>query len=71
MKMHTPIFIIGLLVLVTPLIGLPQTYEQIILGAYGIAILLLTSNLSFIKRKIENYKKTEQTETIHDQTETI
>jgi len=64
MNMHKPIFIIVLLVLVTPLVGLPQTYEQIILGAYGIAILILTSNLSFIKIKKENKIEHDQTETI-------
>ena len=43
MKIRTPIFILGLLVFVTPIIGLPQFYEQIILAAYGLTIMILVS----------------------------
>jgi len=43
MKIHTPIFIIGLLVFITPAVGLPQIYEQIIMAVYGIAIMILVS----------------------------
>lgn len=61
MKIHTPIFILGLLVFITPVIGLPQIYEQIILAAYGIAIMILVSAIKIVKStkdKKETYKKT-------------
>jgi hypothetical protein len=48
MKIHTPIFILGLLVFVTPIIGLPQLYEQIILAAFGVAIMILVSSINII-----------------------
>ena len=55
MKTHTPIFIIGLLVFVTPILGLPQIYEQIILGAYGLAIMIIISTNS-LTNKIKIHK---------------
>jgi len=61
MKIHTPIFILGLLVFITPIIGLPQIYEQIILAAYGIAIMILVSTINIVKRvkdKKETFKET-------------
>jgi len=48
MRIHTPIFILGLLVFVTPIIGLPQLYEQIILAAFGVAIMILVSSINII-----------------------
>ena len=73
MKIHTPLFILGLLVFITPAVGFAQIYEQIILAAYGIAIMLLVSTnnvLETIKNKKNNNeqvlsqsKETEDTET--------
>jgi hypothetical protein len=62
MKIHTPIFIIGLLVFITPVIGLPQLYEQIILAAYGIAIMILVSTIKLTagKKRIENNNDKEE-----------
>jgi len=59
MKIHTPLFVLGLLVFVTPIIGLPQLYEQIILAAFGVAIMLLVSSVGIMTKlktqnKIEN-----------------
>jgi len=58
MKIHTPLFILGLLVFITPVIGLPQIYEQIILAAYGIAIMILVSTPKIIS-KAKNKKQIE------------
>jgi hypothetical protein len=61
MKIHTPVFILGLLVFITPIIGLPQIYEQIILAAYGIAIMILVSAVKVVKStkdKKETFKET-------------
>jgi hypothetical protein len=49
MKIHAPIFILGLLVFITPIIGLPQIYEQIILAAYGLAIMILVSTIKIVE----------------------
>jgi hypothetical protein len=57
MKMHTPIFILGLLVFVTPIFGLPQLYEQIIFAAYGITIMVLISNLNAFTNFLKKEKK--------------
>ena len=58
MKIHTPIFILGLLVFITPIIGLPEFYEQIIFAIYGIAIMVLVASVKFLsnskKTKTEN-----------------
>jgi len=57
MKIHTPLFVLGLLVLVTPIVGLPQLYEQIILAAFGVAIMLLVSSVRImakLKDKTQN-----------------
>ena len=43
MKIHTLIFILGLLVFVTPIIGFPKIYEQIILAFFGLAVMILIS----------------------------
>lgn len=51
MKMHTPLFIIGLLVLITPAVGFPGPYEEIILGAYGLAIMIIVSATKFSNAK--------------------
>jgi uncharacterized membrane protein YuzA (DUF378 family) len=57
MKMHTPIFILGLLVFITPILGLPQMYEQILFAVYGIAIMLLISNLNAFTNFLKKEKK--------------
>jgi hypothetical protein len=57
MKIHTPIFILGLLVFITPILGLPQLYEKIIFAAYGIAIMLLISNLNAFTNFLKKEKK--------------
>ena len=66
MKMHTPLFMLGLLVFVTPIIGFTQFLEQIILGAYGVAIMIIVSTpniwgenrINFFKKQPE-IKRTE------------
>lgn len=45
MKLHTPLFIIGLLVFVTPFIGLTGYLEDVIFAAYGAAIMILVSSI--------------------------
>ncbi len=60
MKIHTLIFILGLLVFITPVIGLPQIYEQIILAVYGIIIMILVFVAKIVKStkdKKEAYRK--------------
>lgn len=49
MKIHPPIFILGLLVIIVPIIGLPQFYEQIVLAVVGLAIIILISSVKIIK----------------------
>ena len=50
MKLHTPLFIIGLLVFITPAVNLPGAIEGIVIAAYGVAIMLFTSTLSSKKK---------------------
>lgn len=73
MKIHTPIFILGLLVFVTPIIGLPQLYEQIILGAYGVAIMVLVSTIhavaNFREKKNSSNEVIRQTEIVDHEKE--
>jgi len=45
MKIHTPLFVIGLLVFITPLLGLPRLIEAIILAAFGVSIMILVSTI--------------------------
>jgi hypothetical protein len=45
MKLHTPLFILGLLTFVTPFSGLPLLAESIIISAYGLAIMILVSTI--------------------------
>jgi len=49
MKIHTPIFTIGLLVFVTPFLGLTSIMEMIIIPAFGIAIMLISSTIRPLK----------------------
>ncbi len=77
MKIHTPIFILGLLVFITPIIGLPQLYEQIILAAYGIAIMILVSTIkvvsSFHDKNIKESKSkiNQEDKNIHEESQNI
>lgn len=50
MKMHTPLFVVGLLTFVTPFLGIPSDLKMIILAAYGIAIMLLVSSLKLMRK---------------------
>lgn len=52
MKIHTPAFIIGLLVFITPFIGLPSYLEMIMTAAFGIAIMLVTTNFNKVYDKV-------------------
>lgn len=52
MKIHTPLFVVGLLVFITPFLGLPRLIEAIILSAFGISIMILVSTI--MKRPIKN-----------------
>lgn len=49
MKMHTPLFVIGLLTFITPFLGFPSNYESIIIAAYGIAVMLIVSSIKLNK----------------------
>lgn len=51
MKIHTPLFIIGLITFVTPILGLPPLIETIVIAAYGITIMLLVSSIKFSKKE--------------------
>lgn len=68
MKIHTPIFILGLLVFITPIIGLPQLYEQIILAVYGIAIMILVSTIKVVS---SHKKKNESSHIINQEEKNI
>jgi len=59
MKIHPPIFVLALLIIIIPIIGLPQIYEQIILAILGLAIIILVSSIRLFgglknKNKISN-----------------
>ena len=54
MKMHTPLFIVGLLTFVTPFLGLPSIAESIIIAAYGIAVMILVSSCNVLVHKDQN-----------------
>lgn len=46
MKIHTPAFVIGLLVFVVPFVGLPSLVETIVIAAFGIAIMVVTTTFN-------------------------
>lgn len=52
MKIHTPAFIIGLLIFVTPFLGLPSYLETVVVSAFGIAIMLIATNFNKVHDKI-------------------
>lgn len=52
MKIHTPLFIIGLVTFVTPFLGLPSSIENLIIAAYGIAIMLIVSTIKLSNKKV-------------------
>ncbi len=58
MKIHPPIFILGFFVILVPIIGLPQIYEQVILAVIGLAIVILVSSPKIIS-KAKNKKQIE------------
>lgn len=45
MKLHTPLFIIGLLTFITPVVGLSDKLEALVIMAYGIAIMIIVSTI--------------------------
>jgi hypothetical protein len=49
MKIHTPIFIIGLLVFLTPFLGLTALIEMFVISAFGIAIMIISSTINPLK----------------------
>ena len=51
MKMHTPVFIIGLLTFVTPFLGLPSFAETVIIAVYGISVMIMVSSCNVFVRK--------------------
>lgn len=53
MKIHTPAFIIGLAVFATPFLGLPSYVETVIIAAFGIAIMVITTNFNKVYDKVE------------------
>jgi hypothetical protein len=46
MKIHTPIFVLGLLVFITPLLGIPSLYKMLIMSAFGVAIMIISSTIN-------------------------
>jgi len=54
MKIHTPIFILGLLTFITPFTGFPAGLESVIIAGYGLAIMILVST---IKKRKEEYNE--------------
>ena len=59
MKLHTPIFILGLLTFVTPFLGFPSNIEAVIVAAFGIAIMVISARI----------KKEEAEETLEPETD--
>lgn len=58
MKMHTPLFVVGLLIFVTPFLGLPSYIETIMVAAFGIAVMLLVSSCNtFVQRDMRHESK--------------
>ena len=51
MKMHTPVFIVGLLTFVTPFLSLPSYIETIVIAVYGIAIMILVTSCNKLAQK--------------------
>jgi hypothetical protein len=65
MKINIPIFILGLLVIIIPIIGFPQFYEQIILALIGLVIIILVSSVKIIgKVKDRNLTEKQTVETL-------
>lgn len=58
MKMHTPLFVVGLLIFVTPFLGLPSYIETIIIAVFGIAVMLLVSSYNtFVQKEMRHESK--------------
>lgn len=45
MKMHTPLFILGLLTFVTPFLGFSSLIENVVISAFGVAIMIIVSTI--------------------------
>lgn len=52
MKIHTPIFVLGLLVFVTPFLGFTSNLMTIVVAAYGIAIMIISSTINKLPNEI-------------------
>ncbi len=52
MKIHTPAFIIGLLIFVSPFLGLPSYLETVVVSAFGIATMIIATNFNKVHDKI-------------------
>lgn len=46
MKMHTPFFVIGLIVAVISYVGIPNVYEDIVVSVLGISLMILASTIN-------------------------
>ena len=67
MKLHTPIFVIGLITFITPFLGFSPDLETIIIAAYGIAIMIISATIkSGVTEEIDgadnDFAETETTE---------
>jgi hypothetical protein len=64
MKMNAPLFFLGLLVLITPFLGIPSVYESIVLMVLGIVIMTLTYSKMLFGKSNQNltfdFKKEEK-----------
>lgn len=45
-KIHSIYFVLGLLVFVTPVIGLPEMVENIVIAAYGVGLMVLSTTIT-------------------------
>lgn len=64
MKMHTPLFVVGLLTFVTPFLGLPSYIETVVIAVYGIAVMILVSSCNkFAQKDLQHEPKNVATPT--------
>lgn len=59
MKMHKTLFLIGLLVFITPFLGLPSFIEMILVGILGIVIMAITAIFHFTEEAGKRWFETE------------
>jgi hypothetical protein len=67
MKIHTPLFVIGLLTFITPFVGLPNSITNLVIAVYGVATMIIVSTIGLnqlTEDNIENVNEstTEKTE---------